>query len=277
MAKVSIVIPVFNQPALTKSCLAAIKESTDRDQYELIVVDNASIASTKKFLEEQRDNNEVDHLIVNEKNLGCAAALNQGIQAFTTDYLIFLHNDCIVSKQWLQQILKLEEEFEEEMAVLLPMTNYANEQTPIIDKEIRKKWEGSEGIQGIKPPTKGVKLNQEVIETQMNRLYEKNLNDFAEQIDTSYPLQYSPEISSYCQFFFRHALEDIGPFSDDFIYRGYEDKEWFSRAQKKGYECWLVKNSYVHHYGNMTSDGPGFEFPKLMQHNKQIFDEKVKM
>ena len=36
MPKVSIVVPVFNQPALTKCCLHALQDGTQRDLYELI-------------------------------------------------------------------------------------------------------------------------------------------------------------------------------------------------------------------------------------------------
>ena len=47
----SIVIPVFNRAELTRECLAALRDTTDRDRYELIVVDNASSDDTAALLE----------------------------------------------------------------------------------------------------------------------------------------------------------------------------------------------------------------------------------
>ncbi|HTL56543.1 MAG TPA: glycosyltransferase family 2 protein [Candidatus Limnocylindrales bacterium] len=98
MPRSSIIIPVFNQAALTHQCLQTlIAQGTN----ELIVVDDASTDNTPQLLESYRDRVRV---IKHSENQGFAAACNHGAAVATGQYLVFLNNDTIPQPSWLEAL-----------------------------------------------------------------------------------------------------------------------------------------------------------------------------
>jgi GT2 family glycosyltransferase len=95
----SLVIAVWNQLDYTKRCLESIERCTAAP-YELIVVDNGSTDGTREFLQTIKG-----RVIANEKNLGCAKAWNQGIQAGRGEVIGILNNDIVVTPGWLDGLL----------------------------------------------------------------------------------------------------------------------------------------------------------------------------
>ena len=101
--KASLVIPVYNQKALTLSCLAALEKATDRTTCEIVVVDNNSEQDTYDALHKHPA---IDVYIRNTINRGFAAACNQGARAASAPYLVFLNNDTEVQSGWLDAMLE---------------------------------------------------------------------------------------------------------------------------------------------------------------------------
>ncbi len=99
---VSIITPVYNRVELTRQCLAALTEVTAGVEYEVIVVDNGSIDDTAAFLD--RLSGDVQ-IIRNAENAGFATACNQGAKAARGRYLVFLNNDTIPQRGWLQALV----------------------------------------------------------------------------------------------------------------------------------------------------------------------------
>lgn len=99
--KVSIIIPVFNNAEYTRQCLTALKANTSYPNYEVIVVDNGSSDETQPMLAARKG----IKVIRNIENKGFTEACNQGAQAATGDYLLFLNNDTIPLKGWLEPLV----------------------------------------------------------------------------------------------------------------------------------------------------------------------------
>lgn len=99
----SIVIPVWNNAALTRQCLTALAEVTDDVTYEVILVDNGSTDGVQDFLRTLGGDVQV---IRNEENLGFAKACNQGARAARGEFLVFLNNDTIPLKGWLSALVE---------------------------------------------------------------------------------------------------------------------------------------------------------------------------
>lgn len=99
----SIVIPVFNQVAYTRQCVAYLKKNTDVP-YELIIIDNASTDGTAAFLREVRAT-----VLTNATNRGCAGAWNQGTAASRGRYVVLLNNDVLVTAGWLGRLVRFME------------------------------------------------------------------------------------------------------------------------------------------------------------------------
>jgi GT2 family glycosyltransferase len=99
---ISVVIPVYNQLALTRACLDSLRGTSEL--FELCVIDNASTDGTPEFFATaslpvarryQR----------NAENVGLIRALNQGAALAGGDVLCFLHNDTEMRDvRWLARL-----------------------------------------------------------------------------------------------------------------------------------------------------------------------------
>lgn len=98
--QVDIIIPVFNQLHYTRQCLESLRQHTPISA-RTIFVDNGSTDGTAEYLRG------IQHLKVlrNSENLGCAAAWNQGVKASTSDWIVILNNDVLLTPGWLEGLL----------------------------------------------------------------------------------------------------------------------------------------------------------------------------
>jgi len=101
-AVVSVVIPVYNQLALTRACLASLYGTSE--PFELCVVDNASTDGTEAFFRGARGPLSLRYQR-NPDNGGLIRALNQGAALAGGDVVCFLHNDTEMRDvRWLARL-----------------------------------------------------------------------------------------------------------------------------------------------------------------------------
>ncbi len=104
-----IIIPVLNKPDLTAGCLDSISKHT-HSPYRIIIIDNASDADTKKFLDGFKKTHENTILITNVENAGWVKAVNQGIRASDAPYVCVMNNDTVVETgDWLAKLIAVAE------------------------------------------------------------------------------------------------------------------------------------------------------------------------
>lgn len=100
ISKVSIVIPIHNRINLTKQCINSLIKNTDKDKYELIVVDDDSTDGSREWLREQN----LEHLI--ETNVhSCGAAKNIGMKHATYNTVYISDGDMYFQEGWLEELL----------------------------------------------------------------------------------------------------------------------------------------------------------------------------
>jgi GT2 family glycosyltransferase len=112
---VSIVMPTQGSWHWVRQSLAAVTEHT-ADSFEVIVCDNGSSDGTAERL---LDSVSGARLVLNERNLGFAAACNQGAALSRAPYLVFLNSDAIVHSGWLSPLLERAED--ERVAAVAPL------------------------------------------------------------------------------------------------------------------------------------------------------------
>jgi len=98
----SIVIPVWNNPDITRDCLRAIAAETPAGSYEVIVIDNASELPTQEMLAGIKGL----RIVRNEENIGFVGACNQGADTARGEFVVFLNNDTIVLSGWLDALVR---------------------------------------------------------------------------------------------------------------------------------------------------------------------------
>lgn len=117
--RVDIIIPVFNELEVTKSCFESIRNNTDTP-YRLIVVDNGSDKETGAFLEMYANGDSSVHLIRNASNAGWVKAVNQGIAASAANFICVMNNDTVVrTRSWLKMLLEVAS-MEEDIGLVNP-------------------------------------------------------------------------------------------------------------------------------------------------------------
>ena len=98
--EIDIVIAVFNQVNYTRTCLDGLSSRRGSGE-NVIVIDNGSTDETPEYLSSLRG----IKVISNPRNLGCAAAWNQGVKAGNAPWVVILNNDVILPSSWLEGLL----------------------------------------------------------------------------------------------------------------------------------------------------------------------------
>lgn len=99
---VTVVITNWNGMEFLPVCLDALAVQTFQD-YEVVVVDNASTDNSQEYLAHRRDL--PIRVLVNSVNLGFAGGTNVGIQQSRSPYVVTLNNDTKADAKWLEALV----------------------------------------------------------------------------------------------------------------------------------------------------------------------------
>ena len=101
MQELSVVIPNYNGLQYVKGCLDSLRAQTLSD-FLVIFVDNGSTDGSRELVE--REYPEVQ-VVAQPENLGFCQAVNRGIQASETPYVVLLNNDTEADPRFLEELL----------------------------------------------------------------------------------------------------------------------------------------------------------------------------
>lgn len=99
----SIVVPVFDRFAFTHRCLAALASHSSGQTFEVIVVDDRSTDGTAERLAAYQG----VRCVRQPENRGFVDACNAGAAAAQGELLVFLNNDALVQRGWLDALWDL--------------------------------------------------------------------------------------------------------------------------------------------------------------------------
>jgi GT2 family glycosyltransferase len=101
--QVSFIIPLYNCLAYTRVCVRTLQASLPSNlSYEIILVDDGSSDGTREWLTTLAAPFRV---ILNERNLGYAAANNRGAAQARGQLLVLLNNDLVFLPRWLEPMI----------------------------------------------------------------------------------------------------------------------------------------------------------------------------
>lgn len=99
-SKYSLTFACYNAVEYTKKCIdSMIAHGTPLDR--LVVVDNQSTDGTRDYLMTLP----LGGRILNQRNLGCGTAWNQGALALQSEWNIIMNNDVLVSPHWIENLI----------------------------------------------------------------------------------------------------------------------------------------------------------------------------
>ncbi len=97
----SVVVPAYNEGDLVGACVRAlVDQSVPREQYEVIVVDDASTDGTAAIATGAG----ADRVLAIEHG-GAAAARNAGLAAAAGELVLFTDADCVPCHEWIEHMV----------------------------------------------------------------------------------------------------------------------------------------------------------------------------
>lgn len=119
---VDIVMVTWHRQEITRKTIMGIYQNTKRENFRLIVIDNASPAEMREMLTKMHSDGLIDKLIFNSQNRGLEPARNQGLTLVESEYFICADNDCIPQKpvdgkDWVEMLVDLMENNPEYAAI----------------------------------------------------------------------------------------------------------------------------------------------------------------
>lgn len=100
MKKATIIIPNYNGLKFMEMCMSALEKQTCKD-FEILVVDNGSTDGSVEWLKE----NEIPSIFLPE-NTGFSGAVNVGIKASKTPFVILLNNDTEAKEGYVEALIR---------------------------------------------------------------------------------------------------------------------------------------------------------------------------
>ena len=220
----SIIIPVFNRVQYTKDCIDALYKTTPLSLFELIIVNNGSTDGTKEYLDHishQFNNIKVIH---NDKNCGFAKACNQGADLAEGSYLIFLNNNTLPLKGWLDALIEVAEK-EDKVGVIGSKLLFP-------DNTIQHA--------GMGYSDKPLPISPYIFH------YRKPANYPEANI-----MRECPIVSKDCMFTPRWLFKELNGFDESF-FNGYEDVDYCFRIREMGYRVIYTPKSVLYYFESVT-------------------------
>jgi len=96
----TITFACYNQLDYTQQFIASL-DREEVDFSRIVAVDNGSTDGTRDWLQTQG----FGQVILNNRNLGCGAAWNQGALSLQSEWTVVMNNDVVCAKGWLKNLL----------------------------------------------------------------------------------------------------------------------------------------------------------------------------
>ena len=239
---ISIITAIYNQLNMNILFYESLIKYTKND-FELIIIDNGSTDGSREYFEQQK----YVKMIKNAGNYSYPHCQNQGIRVAKYDYLVFLNNDLIVSKNWDEQTIKIMNMHKLEVA-----SNCATDrmETQEITYKYHKRWKYIKNplLFLFGTPKWNLKLMFKLMYGNWDKWNEKRYAQFETAVKEG--------ISGSCVWIKRSALDKIGLWDESM--QG-ADFDIFLRTKKCSVETGLVEPAniilgvYIHHYIRLTT------------------------
>jgi cellulose synthase/poly-beta-1,6-N-acetylglucosamine synthase-like glycosyltransferase len=101
---VSVIIPAHNEDATLSNCLHSLEQlDYPMDKLEIILINDGSTDGTKRIISEHLQSSPYVYLETDGR--GPSKARNTGLEKAKGDYVAFTDADCIVDREWLNELL----------------------------------------------------------------------------------------------------------------------------------------------------------------------------
>ncbi len=225
----SVIIVAWNVKDLLRQCLSSLWQTKQEIDFEVIVVDNASVDGTAEMVEQ---NFPQVKLIANQQNKGFAVACRQGADLAKGDYLLFLNDDTQVFDHTLDKTVGYLKQHPQVAVLGCRILNPDGSQQPSVRKLPKL-------------------FDQLVVLSKMHNFFPRLLADYL-QLDFDY--QKTQVVEQVMGAYFltpRLAWQQLGGFDPNF-YLWFEEVDYCARARQAGFEVVYLAEAKIVHQGGAS-------------------------
>lgn len=222
---VDIVIPVYNALEDVKKCLNSVAKNKDGFLVNVYIVNDFSDDATTAFLRDFCYERDGFNLIEHSKNEMYTKTVNDGLKASDGDYVITLNSDTVVTKGWLQNLIRCMLS-DNKIGIVGPLSNAASWQNvpELLDDN------GQFAVNEI-PLNMSPDEMAEVVWSSSQHTYPR-----------------VPFVNGFCFMISRKVLDSIGFLDEVSFPTGYgEENDFCIRAIDAGFELAIADDTYVFH------------------------------
>lgn len=213
----SIIVPTYNREQILKRTIKSLIEASKGFNVEIIIINDSS--DDLELKEEYRSYIKV---FKNNKGKGVASARNTGAQIASSDILLFLDDDIIISEMVLKQLLN---HFNNNPNyIYLPYWQYPDDLLDTLNNTSFGRFLYSHNLMNIMGYS-NIKAN-----------YQNN-----------HSLIEIPNGASYCLLIEKIKFLNVGGYNESFPYAGAEDYEFCQRLKECGFKFFIDLKLIVYH------------------------------
>ena len=242
--KLSIIIPHYNGKELLFNCLESILNHISIQDFEIIVVDNGSIDSSADKAKEKFP---LINLLKSETNLGYSGGCNLGAKNAKGEYIIFLNNDTLHTKSWIEELISFLDKNPQAGAAQPKILNATNRDT----------FDYAGGAGGY--------IDKYCFPFVRGRIF-----NYLEKDSNQYDDIKKIFWASGAAFIIRTELLRELNYFDNIYFAYMEEIDLCWRLQALGLGIWNVPTSIVYHYGKQTIKENTFKSHYLNHRNSWI-------
>ena len=257
--KLSIITAVYNQLPMNQIYWEYLVKNT-KHAFELIVIDNASTDASADFFESVGA-----RVIRNPGNYSYPVSQNQGIALAQGEWLAFLNNDIIVSKDWDETLIA---NAEHNQLDVITSCGIERIESKSATKKLRRRWSRIRGLVGLF----GIGRHSLLL---MHKWMYGNWAAFCKQRQDQFKHQAIEGFVGNTVMFSRRPLAILGPWDET---QQAADFDLFLRTALRAREVGDIRPMHIaldcfnHHYIRLTMKGG---YPPFVDKDKLIpLDQK---
>jgi GT2 family glycosyltransferase len=238
---VTIVVFAYNRFKKTQRCIESILEYTQNINYKLLLVDNGSMDETFEYFNGVKYNNK--QIIRITKNLGLGFANKMIIESLEGSYFVFVQNDVVVTKNWLNNLIKCAQS-DSKIGMINPCSsNVSNRQKVALEFTSKKEMH--------------------------EKAAQNNISD-----SSKWHERLRLVTLGFC--LTRECLNTIGSLNDLGFFHDFGDDDISFRVRRAGYKIILAKDVWIHHDHDLikSEDKDPIQYKQSLEKGRQNFRDK---
>lgn len=221
---IDIVVPIYNALDAVRQCVRSVLSRTTVP-YQLLLIDDASDADTAAWLAAVAARHPHITVLRNGENLGYTRSVNRGLSAALADHVCVLNSDCVVTQNWLEQLVDCAVHHPN-AGMVGPLSNAASYQSIPRIRNDANEWSFNPLPASVSPDIMATRVR--------------------DASTTAWPRV--RVINGFCQLISRKALDTVGLLDEQAFPRGFgEENDFCARVIAAGLDIHIADDTYVFH------------------------------